>query len=80
MRVKLRAEQAGLASVTIENEQIVLRYPPLPDGAQARSLPSIGFPVRAGKNAYWMPVGTGDEWKERLLESLSALLELDLAG
>jgi transcription-repair coupling factor (superfamily II helicase) len=79
MRVKLRAEQAGLASVTIENEQIVLRYPPLPEGTQARSLPSIGAPVRAGKNAYWLPVGAGEEWKDRLLESLTTILEMDLA-
>ena len=45
MRVKLRAEQAGLASVSMEGDQIVLRYPPLPEGVN-RSLPNPGVGVR----------------------------------
>ncbi len=41
MRVKLRAEAAGLASVAMEGEQIVLRYPPLPEGV-TRAMPQAG--------------------------------------
>ncbi len=77
MRVKLRAEQAGLASVLLENEQLVLRYPPLPEGMSSRNLASIGMGTRAGKNAYWMQLnenGTEGGWQERLLEVLSAII------
>ena len=73
MRVKLRAELAGLASVSLEGEQIVLRYPPLPEGA-SRTLPHLGMGVRAGKNAYWITINNGIDWKEKLLETLAEIL------
>ena len=41
MRVKLLAEKIGLASVVFENEQIVFRYPPLPEGVEKRDLPPV---------------------------------------
>ncbi len=76
MRVKLLAETAGLASVTLENDQLVLRYPPLPDGFPARNLPNLGPQARAGKNAYWLPLnGSPDSWKDRLIETLRKLVE-----
>ncbi len=77
MRVKLRAEQAGLASVLLENDQLVLRYPPLPEGVTSRDLAGIGMGARTGRNAYWMPLnenGTEGGWQERLLEALSAII------
>jgi transcription-repair coupling factor (superfamily II helicase) len=75
-RIKVRAEAAGLASVTVEGEQIVLRYPPLPDGVTSRNLPYIGSLVRSGKNAFWLPLGTDEqEWKTRLLETLSVVIK-----
>ncbi len=75
MRVKLRAEAAGLASVAMEGEQIVLRYPPLPEGV-TRAMPYAGPGVRAGKNAFWMPVAGMKEveWHTRLLDALSAII------
>ncbi len=76
MRIKLLAEKAGLSSVTLENDQLVLRFPPLPEGLPPRNLPSLGSYVRTGKNAYWMPVnGSVVHWKERLLEILNRLVE-----
>jgi transcription-repair coupling factor (superfamily II helicase) len=75
-QVKLRAELAGLASVTVEGEQIVLRYPPLPEGVNSRNLPNLGYQTRAGKNSYWMMKNPDAfEWKPRLLEVLSAISE-----
>jgi transcription-repair coupling factor (superfamily II helicase) len=78
LRVKLLAEAAFLASVSAdggsgENGQIVLRYPPLPEGIQARTIPYLGPDVRGGKNALWMQVQVN--WRERLLEIL-----MELAG
>ncbi len=76
MRIKLLAEEAGLASVSVENDQIVLRYPFLPESSPPRSLPSVGLLARTGKNAYWMPMGSDDDgWKERLLALLYAIIK-----
>lgn len=77
MQVKTRAELAGLTSVSVENQQIVLRFPPLPEGVQARELPNIGRHTRTGKNSYWMPLHLdGEDWRERLLEVLSEIMAL----
>jgi transcription-repair coupling factor (superfamily II helicase) len=74
MRVKLKAQIAGLASVAFEGEQIVLRYPPLPEGITERNLPSLGKDVRAGRNAYWMAANGADDWRPRLQEALSEIV------
>jgi transcription-repair coupling factor (superfamily II helicase) len=75
IRVKLRGERAGLASVSIEGDQIVLRYPQLPEGVTARDLPPVNPQVRAGRNAYWMSLpAAGPNWQEKLLNVLTAIL------
>ncbi|RME89833.1 MAG: transcription-repair coupling factor, partial [Anaerolineae bacterium] len=73
MRVKLRAEAAGLASVGVENGHIVLRYPPPPEGEPIPHLPDLGPQVRGGKNAYWCTFAREPDWPERLLEVLDRL-------
>jgi transcription-repair coupling factor (superfamily II helicase) len=76
IRVKLRAENAGLAAISMEGEQIVLRYPPLPEGIN-RQMPNPGTGVRTGRNAYWMPANQpngGTPWRERLLDVLFRIL------
>jgi transcription-repair coupling factor (superfamily II helicase) len=78
MRVKLRAELAGLASVALEGDQLVLRYPPLPEGVTTRNLPGLPAVVaRVGKNAYWAPyTGQVETWQERLLEVLDEIMAI----
>ncbi len=73
MRVKLRADAAGLASVGVENGQIVLRYPALTENMAQRTLSDLGVGVRGGKNAYWCSFLKEDNWQERLLEVLDRL-------
>ncbi|GAB4486518.1 MAG: transcription-repair coupling factor [Anaerolineales bacterium] len=73
MRVKLRADAAGLASVGVENGQIVLRYPALTENMTQRTLSDLGVGVRGGKNAYWCSFLKDDDWQERLLEVLDRL-------
>lgn len=76
IKVKLRAEKAGLASVAVEGDQIVLRFPPLPDGVAQRNLPPLED-ARAGKNAYWLPYANhGGDWRVRLMETLSAIMNV----
>ncbi len=73
LKLKLLAEKAGLASVSGEGGQIILRYPPLPEGETARALPVLGEDIRTGKNAIWIPITETNGWKEKLLAVLQEL-------
>jgi transcription-repair coupling factor (superfamily II helicase) len=75
IRVKIKVIQAGLSAVIIEGDQIVFRFPPLPEGTTSRNLPFIDKIVRAGKNAYWMPRSIPD-WKEKVLDLLDQIILL----
>ena len=51
-----------------------MRYPPLPEGVNARQMPpDLPADVRAGKNALWMAIADQPAWQSRLLEVLSGL-------
>jgi transcription-repair coupling factor (superfamily II helicase) len=76
MRVKLRAEKAGLTSIGMESGQIVLRYPPAPEGVEPKRLPDLGPGIRGGKNAYWCLFGKEADWQGKLLEVLDKLQEI----
>jgi len=69
-RIKILAEKAGLASLTAENGQFVIRYPnnEIPAGL-------TGFEpyARIGRTALWMPYLALLDWKEPLLYVLQAL-------
>ena len=69
IKVKLLAALAGLASVGFEGNQLVLRYPPLPEGVAARPLKELGRPVMTGKNAYRILFADPETepWQEVLL-------------
>ncbi len=70
LKVKLMAEQAGLASVTSENGQLVLRYP---DSNIPESLGELGQTARVGKTAIWVPyIGLAD-WRQELIEIITQL-------
>ncbi|MEZ0396391.1 MAG: transcription-repair coupling factor [Anaerolineales bacterium] len=73
MRVKLRAEAAGLVAVGWENGQIALRYPAVEEEKSARRLPDLGRDVRGGKNAYWCTFAREGNWQARLLDVLAQL-------
>ena len=72
MRVKLRAEKAGLSAINWESGQIVLRYP-ASEERDGQRLPDLGPGIRGGKNAYWCSFGEG--WEEKLLDVLERLNE-----
>ncbi len=76
VRLKLLAEKAGLSAVSGEGGQLVLRYPPAPEGAPPRDLSGIpdlsSFGVRKGKNALWMPMTEG--WEQKLTAVLETLV------
>jgi len=72
MRVKLRAEQAGLSAINWESGQIVLRYPASGEDRDGGRLPDLGPGIRGGKNAYWCSFG--EDWDQRLLDVLEMLM------
>ena len=75
LRIKLLAGKAGLISVSAEGDQIILRFPPLPNGVNSRDLPPIGLQTRAGRNAYWMKFSQDeDSWRTNLLEVLDVII------
>jgi transcription-repair coupling factor (superfamily II helicase) len=73
MRVKLRAEQAGLAAISWESGQIVLRYPVNAEDRDGKRLADLGPGIRGGKNAYWCSFGVDKDWQEKLLDVLAKL-------
>lgn len=77
IRIKILAEDAGLSSVSNEGDQIVARFPQLPEGSPARALPALGFGSRPGKNAYWMAFQESNpEWRERLAGLIRAIKDI----
>jgi transcription-repair coupling factor (superfamily II helicase) len=70
MRVKLRAEKAGLASVSWEAGQVALRFPAPAEGSEAKRMPDLAPDVRGGKNVYWVNFTKNENWMPRLLEVL----------
>jgi transcription-repair coupling factor (superfamily II helicase) len=71
MRVKLRAEKAGLSGISWESGQIVLRYPLSAEEKDGKRLADLGPGVRGGKSSYWCSFG--EQWTTRLLETLARL-------
>jgi transcription-repair coupling factor (superfamily II helicase) len=80
IKVKLLAALAGLADVGFEGRQLVLRYPPLPEGVESRNLPEIGKGIIAGKNAYRIYFTDPDKepWREILMAVLMKIRSFDL--
>ncbi len=74
MRVKLRAEKAGLVAIGMETGQIVLRYPSsVANGNEEKRLHDLASDIRGGKGAYWCMFAKDDNWMERLLETLELI-------
>lgn len=73
MRVKLRAEKAGLASVNWEAGQILLKYAAPTDSAEQKRLPDLPNGVRGGKSAYWITLSKEEVWTAKLLDVLNQL-------
>jgi transcription-repair coupling factor (superfamily II helicase) len=78
LKVRLLAEKAGLISVAAEGGQIVLRYPPLAEEAQERSIPEVSPYGRTGKNSIWLVLAGEVPWQERLIAILNRLAGVEV--
>ncbi len=78
MRVKLAGEAIGLESIGMIKQQILLTFPPLPQGVKDRGLPEIDPLARAGRNAYWIDIKNldGETWQEALIRILQKLARI----
>ncbi len=75
-KIKLMAEKAGLYSIAVEAQQLVMRYPPLPKNIKRRSLVPLEPYWRSGKNEYWLCIDMkGKEWMSQLEDALENLIE-----
>lgn len=78
MRVKIKAEQSGLVSITSEGDQVVFRFPPTGDGRVDSPLPQVEG-LRSGKNSYWLSLkGREASWKVLVMDSMQKIGELRL--
>jgi transcription-repair coupling factor (superfamily II helicase) len=74
IEVKILAEKAGLASINLEGNQIVLKLhstkkpPTLHHTRPSRN-------IRLGKSAYWIYMEDGMDWKNALLDALHQIIE-----
>lgn len=77
LRIKIMGSKAGLVSITVEADQIVLRFPSLPAGVPGRDLPPLGYQSRPGKNSYWMRFDENNVlWRDDLLNLLDAIISM----
>jgi transcription-repair coupling factor (superfamily II helicase) len=70
LKLKLIAQQAGLASITLENAQFALRFP---DAIIPDDLPPLDGRVRVGKTALWIPYSGNSDWQQILMDTLERL-------
>jgi transcription-repair coupling factor (superfamily II helicase) len=71
MRVKILAVDAGLTGMSIEGDQMILRFPEGSDQFEGLALPPQ---VRVGKSAFWVRFDPeGDEWPDFLIDLLEKL-------
>jgi transcription-repair coupling factor (superfamily II helicase) len=73
IRVKLRAEEAGLTAVSWEAGQILLKYPAPAESAEPKRLPDLPNGVRGGKGQYWVTLTKEEVWTAKLLDVLTQL-------
>ncbi len=75
MRIKLKAQEIGLQSISFENNHIVLRFSNAGESKYEEPLPDLGGKVRRGKQAYWIPFENENQFDLRLLKILDDLKE-----
>lgn len=80
MRVKASAEMAGLASVTTEGDQVVFRFPSVPEGVKEKELPTLSG-LRSGKNSYWLSLKENwDGWKGLVMDAIRRIWDARAGG
>jgi transcription-repair coupling factor (superfamily II helicase) len=73
MRVKLLAGEAGLTQISMEGNQMILRFP---EGVVPLEIAELRSKVRVGKSAYWVRYNPeARDWPDLLISILEKLIE-----
>ena len=75
LKVRVLAEQVGLVSINVENNQLALRFPSRHPNEAPRRFPNLGVGVRTSKNTVWLSGLQDHAWRSRLVEVLERLIE-----
>jgi transcription-repair coupling factor (superfamily II helicase) len=75
LKVKILAERAGLASITSENGQLVLRYP---EGKMPHQFIDLNPAISIGKTALWLLHKNHPNWAELLYDTLESLCKQNM--
>jgi transcription-repair coupling factor (superfamily II helicase) len=70
LRVKVLAGRAGVDGVSVENGQILIA---LPAPLHEVELPELGADVRRSKRGLWLSRAASSDWRQRLIDVLTAL-------
>lgn len=73
LHIRTIAEQAGVSSISMENNRITVRFPSLPESAPPREYPRLDPQISTGKNALWFAIQEDAPWEETLHSILTSL-------
>jgi transcription-repair coupling factor (superfamily II helicase) len=72
MRIKLLAGEAGLSSVSLEGNQLILRFP---EGEMPPERSDLPTQIRVGKSAYWIRFDPeSQDWPNLLADTIENLI------
>ncbi len=69
MKVKFLATEAGFSSVSIEGNQLILRYP---QGTKPPPQAQFHPDIRVGRTALWVKLPEGKDWKQFVINILDS--------
>ncbi|MEK6256431.1 MAG: transcription-repair coupling factor [Chloroflexota bacterium] len=77
LRLKILAEVVGLSSISVENNQIVLRFPQTQNNSKSRNYPPLADNIRTSKNAIWMKLEDDSSWRTDLVRMMESLRDYE---
>jgi transcription-repair coupling factor (superfamily II helicase) len=80
LEIRSLAENAGISSISSENNQMSIRFPSLQKDSSPRRFPILGKEVRTGKNTLWFQMNVDNGWKIQLKEILVRLATANLTS
>ncbi|OGO14781.1 MAG: transcription-repair coupling factor [Chloroflexi bacterium RBG_16_48_8] len=77
LQIRIKAAKSSLISISTENGQILLQ---IPENWPREKLPELGKDVRLSKRGLWLSRPEDGNWKDRLVEIIDALNQIQQLG
>lgn len=74
LKIKLKAEKCGLASITLSGNNFMLQFPNISDGKPTEDFPDLVGSIRKGKNGYWLNFNQNEDWIQKIEDVLDMLI------